>query len=101
MKDEYFRMVIEAICSEEIRNIIAMEGIERVVRSVKIEVWRAFLERYGMMEMNLSDSSLYQASLMAKRFGNGNSCTVEKNEKCLIIGWKDTPIKSLSAWKFH
>ncbi|KAK7344375.1 hypothetical protein VNO77_13900 [Canavalia gladiata] len=101
MKEDYeCRMRIEAILSEGIRNIVAMEDRERTVRNVKIHVWRRFFARYRMVETEFSDSSLYQANLVAKKFDCANFCTLDKNGKCLIVGWKGTPIHSISAWKF-
>ncbi|KAL2323716.1 hypothetical protein Fmac_028095 [Flemingia macrophylla] len=101
MKQDYeCRMRIEGILSEGIRNIVALEDGERKVRNVKIDVWRRFFARYRMVETTFSESSLYQANLVAKRFEYGNFCTVDKKGKCLIVGWRGTPIHSISAWKF-
>lgn len=86
--------------SPAIYNIVAAEGEERTTRQVNISVWRAFFARFGMVELELSTSSLYQASLVVKKFACGSSCTLDTDGKCLIIGWKGTPIHSLSAWKF-
>ncbi|KAF7837726.1 DELLA protein RGL1-like [Senna tora] len=91
------RMVLESLYfSEGIRNIVAREGEERRIRNVKIEVWRAFFGRFGMVEEELSMSSLYQAELVAKRFACGEYCTFEMNGNCLLSGWKGTPLHSLS-----
>ncbi|KAK7337526.1 hypothetical protein VNO77_18105 [Canavalia gladiata] len=94
------RRIVEAILSEGIQNIVAMEGRERRVRDVKIDVWRRFFARYRMMETGFSESSIYQANLVAKEFAFGKFCTIDKNGKCLIIGWKGTPMHSISAWRF-
>ncbi|KAF9669257.1 hypothetical protein SADUNF_Sadunf14G0089000 [Salix dunnii] len=92
--------ITEAIFSEGIENMVAMEGTDRVARNVKIDVWRAFFSRFRMVEVGFSESSLYQASLIPKLFPYGGSCTLEKNGECLIVGWEGTPLHSLSAWKF-
>jgi len=94
------RMKIEAVLSEGIRDIVAMEGRERKVRNVKIDVWRRFFARYRMVETGFSESSLYQAHLVNKEFAFGKFCTLDKNGKCLVVGWKGTPIHSISAWRF-
>ncbi|XP_061350135.1 DELLA protein RGL1-like [Gastrolobium bilobum] len=94
------RMATENIFSAGIRNIVAMEGRERTVRSVKIDVWRRFFARYRMVETGFSKSCLYQADLVAKEFAFGKLCTIEGNGKCLIVGWKGTPMHSISAWRF-
>ncbi|XP_039172173.1 DELLA protein GAI1 [Eucalyptus grandis] len=85
---------------QAIRTTLADEGEERSIRSVKIDVWRAFFSRFGMVEVDLGMASLYQADLMAKKFPSGSSCTLGMNGKCLIMGWKGTPLFSLSAWRF-
>ncbi|KAK9086306.1 hypothetical protein Syun_028700 [Stephania yunnanensis] len=96
------RMVAEAIyLGEGIRNTVIFEGHERTVRNVRIDVWRAFFARFGLVETELSESSLYQASLVLKQFPIGRFCTLEMNGKCLLAGWKGTPIHSLSVWKFQ
>ncbi|KAK4351730.1 hypothetical protein RND71_031043 [Anisodus tanguticus] len=81
---------------EGIRNIIAAEDAERFTRNVKLDVWRAYFARFGMVEMELSESSWYQANLIS----HGSSCSVQNDEKALLVGWKGTPIESVSIWKF-
>ncbi|KAL2341683.1 hypothetical protein Fmac_009623 [Flemingia macrophylla] len=101
MKDEKNRMIIESqYFNHGIRNIVAAEGVERKTRNVKIDVWRAFFSRFGMVEQELSTFSLYQAELVAKRFPCGSFCTLDKNGYSLLIGWKGTPLSSISVWKF-
>ncbi|PIA43645.1 hypothetical protein AQUCO_01800004v1 [Aquilegia coerulea] len=84
-----------------IMNIVATEGEERTFRHVGINVWRAFFARFGMVEIEFSHSSLYQANLIRKQFACGSLCTLDMNKKCLTVGWKGTPLHSLSVWKFH
>ncbi|CAJ2662481.1 unnamed protein product [Trifolium pratense] len=99
--DEKNRMIMESMYfSHGIRNNVAEEGAERKSRNVKIDVWRAFFSRFGMVETKLSMISLYQAELVAKRFSCGSSCTFDMNGHCLLVGWKGTPINSVSVWKF-
>ncbi|KAM1150944.1 hypothetical protein ACFX2B_031053 [Malus domestica] len=99
MKQEKNKVLIEGLFYEGIQNIVVAEGSERVVRSVKIEVWRAFFARFRMVEINLSNAALFQASLVSKKYGSP-ACTHDRNGNCLTVGWKGTPIHSLSAWKF-
>ncbi|KAI3860726.1 hypothetical protein MKX03_014762 [Papaver bracteatum] len=47
-----------------------------------------------------SHSLLYQANLILKQVDCWISCTLEMKGKSLIVGWKGTPIHSLSAWMF-
>ncbi|XP_038706521.1 DELLA protein RGL1-like [Tripterygium wilfordii] len=99
-RDDPKRIAIELMFGKGIKNIVAAEGEDRRVRQVNIDVWRGFFSHFEMEEKNLSMSSLYQADMMVKRFSCGNSCTLDMNGKSLIIGWKGTPIHSLSVWKF-
>lgn len=87
--------------SQGIRNIVAIEGADRIIRHVSIDVWRSFFSRFRMEEMELSASSFYQASLVLKKFACGASCLLHNNGRCLILGWKETPLHSLSLWKFR
>lgn len=100
--DEANRMVLESIFfSQGIKNIVSAEGEERTIRHVKINVWREFFARFGMVEAELSMSSMYQANLVLKNFACGSSFTLDMDGKSLIIGWKGTPTTSLSAWIFE
>lgn len=99
-EDVETRTEIEGIMNKGIRNLVAVEGCDRIARSVKIDVWRAFFTRFGMVEIGFSDSCLQQANLVLNRFPSARFCNLEMNGKSLIMGWKGTPIHSLSVWKF-
>ncbi|KAG9143941.1 hypothetical protein Leryth_022973 [Lithospermum erythrorhizon] len=99
--DESNRSIMESFYfSTGINNIVATEGQQRAFREVKIEVWRAFFDRFGMLETPLSISSLAQAKAVIKNYSCGRSCSLDMDGKCLIVGWKETPLYSLSAWTF-
>ncbi|KAI9128665.1 hypothetical protein K1719_000148 [Acacia pycnantha] len=58
--DDPNRRVLESLYLRfGISDTVAVEGEKRKIRNVKIEVWRAFLGRFGMVEEELSLSSLY------------------------------------------
>ncbi|KAH0664639.1 hypothetical protein KY285_025845 [Solanum tuberosum] len=100
-RDNFVRKRIEVFhIGEGIRNMVAAEGAERFTRNVKLDVWRAYFARFGMVEMELSESSRYQANLILKQFSHGSSCIVQNDGKALLVGWKGTPIESVSIWKF-
>ncbi|KAK8623916.1 hypothetical protein V6N13_065276 [Hibiscus sabdariffa] len=95
------REILESVFfSEGIRNMVATEGGERKVRHVKLDVWRAFFVRYGMEEAELSMSSMYQVDLILKTYACGTNCTLHMDGKTLLVGWKGTPMLSISVWKF-
>ncbi|KAI3853998.1 hypothetical protein MKW92_017521 [Papaver armeniacum] len=96
------RIVIERFYyGQAINNIVSTEGEERTFRHVGVDIWRAFFTRYGMVETELSQSNLYQAHLILKQVPCWSSCSLDMNGECLILGWKGTPLSSVSAWKFH
>ncbi|XP_052176593.1 DELLA protein RGL1-like [Diospyros lotus] len=100
-RDSENRKVMEGVYFRDgIRNMVSTDGEERTSRTVKIEVWRAFFARFGMVEIDLSESSLHQARLVAELFDCKSACTLEKNGNSLLLGWKGTPLHSVSAWKF-
>ncbi|CAI9779728.1 unnamed protein product [Fraxinus pennsylvanica] len=99
--DESNRTISESkIFSPAIRNIVAAEGEERRFRHVSIDIWRSCFAWFGMVEMELSMSSIYQGSLLLNNFSCGGSCSIDMDGKCLIFGWKGTRLNSVSAWKF-
>ncbi|XP_073143768.1 DELLA protein GAI1-like [Henckelia pumila] len=100
--EEKNRREAESTCFRaSIRNVLGAEGGERKVRHVSIDVWRAYLERFGLVETELSMSCMYQAKLVLESFRCGSNCELEMNGKCLTMSWKGTPLTSLSAWKFQ
>ncbi|GAA0145508.1 hypothetical protein LIER_05689 [Lithospermum erythrorhizon] len=100
-RNDQDRMALESgIFRCGIHNIVATEGTKGVTRSVTIEVWRAFFERFGMVEVQLSESSLYQAQLVLQTFPCANSCSLGKKGKGLVVAWKGSPRCTLSAWSF-
>ncbi|CDP09690.1 unnamed protein product [Coffea canephora] len=95
------RKTIEGIyLGEGIRNMVGSEGDKRCTRNVMIDVWREFFTRYGMVEVELSHSSLQQANMILKKFHKASSCNLINAGKGIVIGWKGTPIHSLTTWKF-
>ncbi|PWA50597.1 Transcription factor GRAS [Artemisia annua] len=100
-RDDVHRAMLEGIhFANGMQNIVSAEGEERVSRSVDINTWRSFFTRFGMVEIELSDSCMYQANLVLQQFSCASSCMLENNGKSLILGWKGTPLHSLSTWKF-
>ncbi|KAK1291943.1 Scarecrow-like protein 4 [Acorus calamus] len=94
MESEFF--------GEGIRSVVAVEGEERIVRKVRISVWRSFFGRFRAEEVELNRWAEYQAGLIVGGFGSGGrDCTIEVDGKALIVGWKGTPLASISAWKFR
>ncbi|GJR68924.1 DELLA protein RGL1-like protein [Tanacetum coccineum] len=100
-RDDVHRAILEGVhFADGMQNIVSAEGEERVSRSADMNTWRSFFTRFGMVEIELSDSCIYQANLVFQQFSCASSCMLENNGKSLILGWKGTPLYSLSTWKF-
>ncbi|KAI3792196.1 hypothetical protein L2E82_06069 [Cichorium intybus] len=101
VNDDLNRRAIESVfygyC---IRNIVAAEGDERTIRHTGLDVWRKFFKRFGMLEIELSDTALNEAKLLIDDFNCGNSCSLVVDGGCFLVGWKGVPVFSVSAWKF-
>lgn len=101
-RDNQFRSLSEGVYLREmIQNIITKEGEERIHRHQRIKHWRDLFARFNIVEEELSESSLYQASMVLKRSSRWSSFTLNMDGKCLLMGWKGIPALSLSAWKFR
>ncbi|KAH6769595.1 hypothetical protein C2S52_014398 [Perilla frutescens var. hirtella] len=103
LKDqESSRVDIEStLFRSSINNVLAAEGEERMMRHVRINVWRAIFAGFELLEIEPSLPSLDQANLLLQHFSYGSSITLCRNDKCLTLGWKGTELTSLSAWKVH
>ncbi|CAI0626620.1 unnamed protein product [Linum tenue] len=100
-RDEPTRKYGEATLFGESSKIVsAIDGRERIVRSMKVDVWRTYFRRMGMVEEEMSPLSLYQANLVARKVPCWKPCTVKMNGKGLMVGWKGTKINSVTAWSF-
>ncbi|KAJ9181817.1 hypothetical protein P3X46_005871 [Hevea brasiliensis] len=100
-QDDQNRIAAEAFLGQEIKDIVAAEGEEWICQHMKIDEWRAYFTRLGMVEIEVSRSCFDQAELLLQNFASRKSCLLVRNGKCLNSGWKGTPHLSVSAWKFH
>ncbi|KAL0310841.1 UNVERIFIED_CONTAM: GRAS family protein RAM1 [Sesamum angustifolium] len=71
--------------AEEIRNVVAYEGSDRVERHERADQWRRQIGRAGFQVVGLK--CLKQAKMMVSGYGvDGYSVGSEKG--CLQLGWK-------------
>lgn len=97
----YRKIVEEVFFRDMIRSIIAAEEEEMTHRHVKVSVWREMFAEFNIVETEMSRSSLDQAILLINRSDDWNPCTLQMDGKCIIVGWRGTPLQSISAWKIH
>lgn len=90
--------VEQHIFAPEIRNIVASEGAERVMRHERVEKWRKMMEGKGFQGVALSSNAVTQSRILLGLYScDGYRLTEEKG--CLLLGWQDRHILAASAWR--
>ncbi|KAK9152493.1 hypothetical protein Syun_010802 [Stephania yunnanensis] len=84
--------------AEQIHNIVASEGSDRVERHEKADQWRRQLGRAGFQIVGLKCMS--QVRMMLSVYGC-DGYTLSNEKGCLLLGWKGRPIILASAWQVH
>lgn len=85
------------LLGQEIKNIVACEGVERVVRHEKMDRWRMRMRSAGFVARPMSST----AALQAKHLLHAYPCDgyrVKDDHGCLTLCWQDTPLYTASAW---
>lgn len=85
------------LCNE-IVNIVACEGFERVVRHQRFDQWRRFMERVGFQLLPISTFALSQAKLLLRLHYPSEGYRLVEEEGCLFLGWQDQPLFAVSSW---
>ncbi|XP_024522481.1 scarecrow-like protein 3 [Selaginella moellendorffii] len=93
------RITVERlIFGQEIRNIVACEGLERMERHETLSSWKRRFEQAHFSSSHLSPTTAVQAErLLTIHSPDGYKLHREKGS--LILCWQDTPMLSVSAWK--
>ncbi|KAK9272962.1 hypothetical protein L1049_003342 [Liquidambar formosana] len=82
----------------EIKNIVACEGAERVMRHERLEKWRKTMEGKGFKGVPLSANAVTQSKILLGLYScDGYRLTEDKG--CLLLGWQDRAIIAASAWR--
>uniref|UniRef100_A0A7N0UPC9 Uncharacterized protein n=1 Tax=Kalanchoe fedtschenkoi TaxID=63787 RepID=A0A7N0UPC9_KALFE len=90
--------VEQYIFAQEIKNIVACEGPERVMRHERLEKWRKIMEGRGFKEVPLSSNAVTQSKILLGLYScDGYRLTEDKG--CLLLGWQDRAILAASAWR--
>ncbi|XP_057491801.1 GRAS family protein RAM1-like [Actinidia eriantha] len=90
--------VEQYIFAPEIKNLVACEGTERVMRHERLEKWRKIMEGKGFKEVALSGNAVTQSKILLGLYScDGYRLTEDKG--CLLLGWQDRAILAASAWR--
>ncbi|KAL7220998.1 hypothetical protein ACSBR1_023036 [Camellia fascicularis] len=90
--------VEQYIFAPEIRNIVACEGAERVIRHERLEKWRKIMEGKGFKGVALSANALNQSEILLGLY-NCDGYRLKVDNGCLLLGWLDRAILAASAWR--
>ncbi|KAK5770161.1 scarecrow-like protein 3 isoform X1 [Gossypium arboreum] len=93
------KKVEKMLFGEEIKNIIACEGVERKERHEKLEKWILRLELAGFGRVPLSYHGMLQAGRLLQT-NNYDGYKIKEENGCLVICWQERPLYSISAWRF-
>ncbi|KAJ8542739.1 hypothetical protein K7X08_005262 [Anisodus acutangulus] len=98
-RDSSTRIKIEKChYAEEIRNIVAYEGSDRIEGHERADQWRRQFARADFQVVGLKCMS--QARMMLSVYGS-NGYTLASDKGCLLMGWKGRPIMFASAWEVN
>ncbi|XP_076904142.1 GRAS family protein RAM1-like [Bidens hawaiensis] len=90
--------VEQYIFAPEIRNIVACEGAERVMRHERLEKWRKIMEGKGFQGVPLSENAVTQSKILLSLYSCDGYRLTEDNG-CLLLGWQDRSILTASIWR--
>ncbi|CAH1440714.1 unnamed protein product [Lactuca virosa] len=91
--------VEKMLFGEEIKNIIACEGLERKVRHEKLEKWIPRFELAGFGRVPLSYNGMLVATRLLQNYGY-DGYKIKNENGFLVICWHNQPLFTISAWKF-
>ena len=94
------QMIEKMIFGEEIKNIIACEGVERKERHEKLEKWILRLEQVGFGWVKLSYYNIIHARKYLQNYGNDGYNIKEEEDGYVVFCWNRCPLFSISAWQF-
>ncbi|KAJ1418509.1 hypothetical protein SESBI_15806 [Sesbania bispinosa] len=85
------------LLGEQIKNIVACEGVERKERYEKLKTWIPRLQLAGFGMVPVSSSGIQQAKNLLQSYVHGYH--ILQDNQCLFICWKGKPLFSVSAWR--
>lgn len=91
------RMMLEEMFGQEIQNIVAGEGIERVERHERYAKWAVRFTKSGFRPVRLWYETMEEARKVVEDYRPGGLKVIGQKGS-LMICWHDRPIYAVSAW---
>ncbi|KAF5457526.1 hypothetical protein F2P56_021623 [Juglans regia] len=92
-------LMSEVYLGEQICNVVASDGADRVERHETLSQWRVRMGTAGFELVHLGSNAFKQASMLLALFAGGDGYRVEENNGCLMLGWHTRPLIATSAWQ--
>lgn len=97
-RDNLDRQIIEReVMGREILNIVSCDGVQRIERPEPYGQWQRRLVQAGFQQLALKESLFSGTREMLRDFHP--SFGIGQDEDWLLMGWKDTVLQGLAAWK--
>ncbi|KAG6552374.1 hypothetical protein Mapa_006228 [Marchantia paleacea] len=84
--------------AQQIKNIVACEGDERVERHETVDLWRKKMEMAGFYQIPLSSYAISQARLLLQFCPCEGYRLHERTEGSVSLGWQERQLLTASAW---
>ncbi|KAH0720689.1 hypothetical protein KY285_005563 [Solanum tuberosum] len=91
--------IVESHLRREIYNLVACEGIERVVRHETLGQWRVRFNSTGFNLVPLASNTYRHADLLLALYTNEEGYRVEVKDGCLMWSWHSRPLIATSTWQ--
>ncbi|XP_061352909.1 GRAS family protein TF80-like [Gastrolobium bilobum] len=91
-------LVEKMLLREQIKNIIACEGVKRKERHEKLETWITRLLLAGFVKVPISFGGMLQTTKLLQSYIHGYQ--IRHENECLFICWNGNPLFYISAWRF-
>lgn len=99
-KQSIERVTLEKyLFGNQIHNIVACEGSERVERHEKLQRWMKRFHRTGFGQVPLPYTTLLHANNLLHTTYSSQPYRLLHHEACLTICWEERPLYSVSAWQ--
>ncbi|KAJ7538787.1 hypothetical protein O6H91_11G063000 [Diphasiastrum complanatum] len=97
-RDHPDRCLLEQeIFDQEILNVVACEGLERVERAEHYKYWHWWTQKAGFEMLALDQSILNRSKLLMQRYHEDYSLV--EDDGWLIMGWRGRLSRCISAWQ--
>lgn len=91
------RVVERNLFAREITNVVACEGLQRVVRCENLEQWRDRMIKAGFQTLPISPQTISGLQPIVQRCAEGFS--LQRRNGAVTLNWKGKSLLFVSAWK--